>query len=101
MEIINQLQCRIDKIRTSLFRVGDQVTLVNDFGVVFHNNRIIEIEAEPTSYGGVFSLNNDAPWYPTRPRAIRIEKASNAIRGIAIRATELFVPLNQKKVIYR
>lgn len=101
MKLIKSLQGKLAEMRISLFRVGDQVTLVNDFGVVFHNNRIIEIEAEPTSYGGIFCLNNDAPWHPTRPRSIRIEKASNAIRGIAIRATELFVPLNQKKIIYR
>lgn len=101
MKLIKSLQGKLAEMRISLFRVGDQVTLVNDFGVVFHNNRIIEIEAEPTSYGGVFSLNNDAPWYPTNPRAIRMEKASNTIRGIAIRVTELFLPMNQKKVIYR
>ena len=62
MKLIKSLQGKLAEMRISLFRVGDQVTLVNDFGVVFHNNRIIEIEAEPTSYGGVFSLNNDAPW---------------------------------------
>ena len=101
MNVLKLLQSKIASIHASLFRVGDQVTLVNDFGVVFHNNKIIEIEAEPTSYGGIFCLNNDAPWFPTKARSIRIEKTSNLIRGLAIQVTELVVPLNQKKVIYR
>ncbi|MBU3625815.1 hypothetical protein ICN48_06160 [Polynucleobacter sp. JS-Safj-400b-B2] len=101
MKLIKYLQGKLAEMRISLFRVGDQVTLVNDFGVVFHNHKIIEIEAEPTSYGGMFCLDTGSPWYPTRVRSIRIEKASSIIHGIAIRAAELCVPLNQKKVIYR
>jgi len=101
MKILKTSQNKLAKFRASLFRVGDRVTLVNCYGVGFHGNKIIEIEPEETSYGGQFCLDNDAPWYPTRVSHLRIERATNNARGLIIYFLELFVPLTQKKLIYR
>lgn len=49
------------------FSVNDTVTYTNEFGVKFHNLKIIGIDSDCSFYGRNIYLNTDAYWFPHRP----------------------------------
>lgn len=52
------------------FKVGDRVTMVNDFGVEFPGKVILS--AETTTYGLAYKIKpTDSPWYAVPERNLR------------------------------
>jgi len=48
------------------FKVGEVVTVINGYGIPFHNQVIKGIEKEPRTYGGQFYVWDDAYWFPVQ-----------------------------------
>lgn len=52
------------------FKVGDQVTFTNDYGVKFYNRKIIGF-SEPIYPGsGTVYISGDAYWFPNKPHQL-------------------------------
>lgn len=57
------------------FKVGDVVTVINGYGILFPDMVIKGIEKEPRSYGGRFYVYNDAYWFPVELKNIKLQVA--------------------------
>ena len=53
-------------------KVGDKVTLTNDYGVVFRGMTVLGF-CEKTSFGGCVYLNADCYWYPFKSELLTKE----------------------------
>lgn len=46
------------------FKVGEIVTVINGYGIPFHDRMIYGIDKTPTKYGRRFYVWEDAYWFP-------------------------------------
>jgi len=56
------------------FKVGEVVTVINGYGIPFHNMVIKGIEKEPRTYGGQFYVWDDAYWFPVEKERLIKQK---------------------------
>jgi len=49
------------------FKVGDIVTFKNEFGVKFHNLKILGIQSDASFYDRQIFLDTDSYWFPHKP----------------------------------
>ena len=59
------------------FKVGEIVTVINGYGIPFHDRMIMGIEKEPRSYGGRFYVWEDAYWFPVSKDRLVKQNQSN------------------------
>lgn len=50
------------------FKVGDQVTFINDYGVVFENKTVIGFAPKVEGGRFVYFSPHDAWWFPVNPK---------------------------------
>jgi hypothetical protein len=57
------------------FKVGDRVTMVNDYGVKFPGKTVRSVEM--TNYGPAYKIEpTDSPWYAVPERNLVVEAAA-------------------------
>ena len=54
------------------FKVGDKVTFTNDFGVKFHDLKIIGFSNPIYDGSGTVYLNTDCYWFPKKPQSLEL-----------------------------
>ena len=71
---VNQLSEIVDNPEVN-YEVGNIVTFTNDYGVEFHNLKIIAIgrHSELWKYGHCIYLDKESYWYPVKPESLKLE----------------------------